>query len=370
MSRVGRAFIAVGLPVALALLAGEAAVRVRSEYLTPEILQARSLSYEPAVFARHVLTPEIRELTGPRPGQTYRINRRGYRGPDFEWEKPPGVTRVIVYGGSTVFDIDGREGEDWPHLVERELRRRGFPAVEVINAGIPGHASFESVGRFFAEGHLLRPDFVVLYDQWNDLKEFRKTESLLRTLEPYQKDEDLRFAYRNGLDRTLCRTSQLYVRLRARALNRTISAGDEGRKTRELEDTFGAQGPDQYRISVATFVDAARNGRSVPILVREARLAAAGLGEAERALVPLHYHGLTYDALLRAYAVTDSILEEVARSKGVPLVDASTGVSGEQRHFSDYVHLSRDGAAIVAARVADAIAEMLRFGTVSGPAPR
>ena len=40
--------------------------------------------------------------------------------------------------------------------------------VEVINAGIPGFASAEAVGTFFSEGHRFAPDYVVLYDEWNE----------------------------------------------------------------------------------------------------------------------------------------------------------------------------------------------------------
>lgn len=157
-----RLFLVIGAPLLLATLAAEAFVRIRTEYLTPDILRERSLSYAPAVFSRHVLTAEARESPGPEPGLTYRVNQHGYRGEEFSWEKPAGATRVLIYGGSTVFDIKANHGEDWPRLVQELLRTHGLTSAEVINAGVPGHASFDSFGRFFAEGHQLRPDVVVL----------------------------------------------------------------------------------------------------------------------------------------------------------------------------------------------------------------
>ena len=57
--------------------------------------------------------------------------------------------------------------------------------LKSINAGIPGHSSAESVGRLFAEGHAFSPDFVLLYNTWNDLKFFQLEETHLRLLRPY-----------------------------------------------------------------------------------------------------------------------------------------------------------------------------------------
>jgi hypothetical protein len=126
-----------------------------------------------------------------------------------------------------------------------------------------------------------------------------------------------------------------------------------------LQEEFGPEGPQQFQLSVATFIDAVRNAGAVPIVVHEARLVDDANGDEERRRVPLHYHGLTHGGLVRAYTVTDSILADVARTKHAVLVDASTGVSGASRHFTDYVHLNREGAAVVSARVADAVAAVL-----------
>ena len=147
-----------------------------------------ALRYERSSFSRHVLpATEHRVL---RNGALYRINDKGYRGRDFDWEKPPGVVRVLVYGGSAVFDILASEGEDWPSRVQRLLASRGHEHVEVINAGIPGHASFDSLGRLLAEGHRLNPDFTILYNAWNDIKTFRMDESLLRGIRPHRPKRD------------------------------------------------------------------------------------------------------------------------------------------------------------------------------------
>lgn len=136
---------------------GELGVRlfVKNGDITPAILQSRSVQYDPAIFARYVFKQEARtveHIFGSKKGVVWEINQQGYRGHNFETKKPDGVIRIVVYGGSAVFDMMVSEGKDWPHQVERKLRESGFPNVEIINAGIMGHTALESVGRLFTEG--------------------------------------------------------------------------------------------------------------------------------------------------------------------------------------------------------------------------
>jgi len=100
----------------------------------------------------------------------WEINEKGYRGHNFETKKPDGVIRIMVYGGSAAFDTMVSDGKDWPSQVEAKLRESGFPQVEVVNAGIMGHTSLESVARLFTEGFVFQPDYVVIYNGWNDIK--------------------------------------------------------------------------------------------------------------------------------------------------------------------------------------------------------
>ena len=86
------------------------------------------------------------------------------------------VLRIIIYGGSAV----SRTEEDWPHRVENILKESGMKNVEIINACAPGHSSLDSFGKLFAEGHLFRPDYIIFYHAWNDIKYFGIERSILR----------------------------------------------------------------------------------------------------------------------------------------------------------------------------------------------
>ena len=47
--------------------------------------------------------------------------------------------------------------------------------VEVINAGIPGHTSGDSLGRLYTEIWQWKPDYVIMYEAWNDIKYFNQS---------------------------------------------------------------------------------------------------------------------------------------------------------------------------------------------------
>jgi lysophospholipase L1-like esterase len=356
------ALIPVSL-AALALLASvEAYVRKTSPYgyVTPDTLRAMTPDYQPAVFARHVI--RARATTSVVNGQElFRINSHGYRGREFAAVKPAGTTRIMFYGGSSVFDVDARGEDDWPHRVERNLAAGGFDNVEVINAGIPGFSSAEAVGTFFAEGHRFNPDYVVFYGQWNDIKLLRSPEPLLRQFTRQGTSVDPRTTYQNIVDRALSNVSQLYVRLRERYYTWKFRIGDEGMRP---ADDYGSSLDEaalrQYLLNVQTFVDIARNIGAVPILMIEARLVARGNTAADQSRIAYEYVLLTHEALCDAFDRLDRIIYDVGRAKGVRVIDGpSRQLTGNSSYFADHIHVNPAGSAKLAELVSAELAPIL-----------
>ena len=208
----------------IAFAAAEIYVRITKPYETPDTWKKESLEYEATLFSRHTF-PKMIQVMKKRDGTgAAKINSKGYRGRDFAFSKPRGTIRFVFLGGSALFDIHSPEGRDWPHLVEKGLRESGHKEIECINAGVPGHASWDSLGRLYSEIWMFEPDYIFVYHSWNDIKYFRwlsLDESLLRSYRPASiVSKDLMvgnpFMYYTGpIDRFFC-FSQLYVRLRWR----------------------------------------------------------------------------------------------------------------------------------------------------------
>ncbi|MBF0385965.1 MAG: SGNH/GDSL hydrolase family protein [Candidatus Omnitrophica bacterium] len=328
---------------------------------TPIQLRTESFSYEPALFARTIF-PEYAQdvydknwmsITMDKGGvktlytHSY-INEKGYRGKIFEAEKPKNVIRVMVYGGSSVFDLAVSDPNDWPHAIESEMKSRGFSNLEVINAGIPGHSVHDAFGRLFAEGHAFKPDYVIIYSEWNDIKFFSSNKTLLRQLKPYVPSNDPFTNYRNPLDQYLCEKSRMYTALRQSFYKLKLKPSLEGstvnlKKKEELSDLALRQ----YKLNLEMFVDCARSIGAVPIIMTEANLMR------ERKISQEPYR-LRYvlkifsdeEYFLSGLLKADEIIKEVSRNKDVYLIDAGEELKerGEKYYFTDHVHVSSEGS--------------------------
>jgi lysophospholipase L1-like esterase len=350
---------------ALAFAAGEIYVRKTSAfgYVTPEIIRGRSLRYEPSLFARNVFPQQAQTAYGGRTindGLIFPINSRGYRGPEFAAPKPDGAIRVIIYGGSQVFDINAGGDNDWPRQVEKLLRAQGFPQIEVINAGAPGHASWDSVGKLFAEGHTLTPDVVILCNAWNDLKYFGSNQPLLRKYKPYIETQDPRLHYQNTLDRFLCEHSQLFVRLRMKYYSWRLRAGEQGQIPTTADPGGSAyMAIAQYRLNVQTFADIANRTGAVPVVMTQPRLASLKNTEEEKKRLHYYYVNLSHEGLVNAFEQTDTIIRQAFASKEAVVFDAAPKFTGRGDLFTDEVHFNAAGSQAMAEYVAAELGKLL-----------
>jgi lysophospholipase L1-like esterase len=111
------------------------------------------------------LTPNFRDPTG-----NFSHNSYGFRGPEFPLVKPRGGLRVVLLGASTVYGIFVKDRQTTAAQLELRLRNLlpGRP-VEVLNAGVPGWTSLQTVRNLEQRVLPLRPDIVVIMDGRNEV---------------------------------------------------------------------------------------------------------------------------------------------------------------------------------------------------------
>jgi lysophospholipase L1-like esterase len=373
------ALLAAALSVAVVFGGAELLVRLVGRYHTPDTLRAHSLRYLPSIFGRHRLAPDqevaaddVWGTPGTSPARrVFRINGQGYRGLALPAAKGPGEIRVVVLGGSSVFDLHATEGQDWPSLIADRLRHAGHRNVTVLNAGVPGHASFDSLARLYAQIWTYAPDFVLLYHGWNDLKYFTDVAPgtpLIALYRPYDPAADPFQHYANPLDRLLC-SSQLYVKARTRYLMRRHRPGLEGAaRGGPPRHGFDPQALAQFRLLTALLVDAAREAGATPVLVTEATLLGPHNDEQDRARVQYGYQRMDHDTLVRAAAAAADVIREVARVKDAPLLDLAAMLNGRRELFADQVHTTAAGSAALADAVASFLAPRLAADAAAAPA--
>jgi hypothetical protein len=365
------ACLSVLITTTIGLGAAEVYLRLTRAHVNADTLRARSLEYEATLFSRNAF-PQILQRKHATPSGDVFINPRGYRGRLFAVPKPPGTVRIVMLGGSSLFDMYAKEEQDWPHLIESRLRDRGYGNVEVINAGTPGHATFDFLGRFYSEIWMFEPDYLLVYEAWNDIKYFHSLNpqnSLLRIQRPaalnghgYGYLVENPFMYYSGLPDRLLSYSQLYVRLRDRYLQWRLGTPKvEGIVTSSnLLDAYSDYGPRQFALNLHLLVAAARFVGATPVLLTQARLLTPSNTPGEREKIAYEFVNLSHEALLRAFADCDKAVFAVALADKVPVLDLSRMLSGQPALFEDHVHTTPAGSNALAAATADFLHTMLR----------
>jgi lysophospholipase L1-like esterase len=142
--------VLVGLTTALALgFLAELGFR-RARYGTLELPPGTWVSDPDLIYRLNPANPETPgsfRATGPGPGAK-------------------GRARIVCLGGSTTYGQGVRSRDAWPAALERALEHEGVSA-EVVNAGVPGYGSRQSLLRYRRDIARLRPDVVLFYEGWN-----------------------------------------------------------------------------------------------------------------------------------------------------------------------------------------------------------
>lgn len=361
----------------------ELGVRLLLPFYTPEVARRHAITYEQRVYAGYLMTGHGRlvdldrakawGLKGvPRPSERQIfISENGYRGPGFEVRKPRGTYRIVVIGGSAVFDqnvsdASGSIRSSWPHRIEAHLAEAGFDHVEVINAGIPGQTSADSLARLYTQLWTYAPDMVAVYHGWNDFKFYHRIgvspeTPLIDRVLPYDPRTNPFLYYRGGLDRLLA-TSQVYVQLRTRYFAWRWQPSYEGAVPQGIETagSYGPYGPRQHRLNLTLISEAARAIGAEPVIIKQATLAAPGNSTAELERIGYEFISLTHAAIVSAFGESYASIDRIGVASDVLVVDPTRDMNGHGEYFSDHVHLtpagSRQLALLVSRRLLSAAA--------------
>lgn len=127
----------------------------------------------PVELARYVPHPYLCYALNPRFSSSDgrdRHNSLGFRGAEFPRAKPAGRKRLVCLGGSSVYDT---EIPDWslafPARLEQALVARGHASLEVVNGGVGGYTTFETLVDVSLRILELEPDLLIVYHNSNDV---------------------------------------------------------------------------------------------------------------------------------------------------------------------------------------------------------
>jgi lysophospholipase L1-like esterase len=294
------------------------------------------------------------------------INSRGFRGAEFMDGKAPHTTRIVTLGASSTFGFHDRDDATYPYQLEQLLNRdaNGLDSVEVINLGIPHLDSGQILALFEEEALPLHPDIVTFYEGINDS---------WRSPVLYQREREPKghVAVRQKLRRISFLRGAFQW---ARAHVVTVALADAFMKTRH-NVTFHERDVDKHmRGKSENFLDhvAAINRackRRGILFIVASQQAKSRLVDREdiRGVTYGEEHQLVLARLARTggitrrelYFLTHNVLmrdlENWCNANGVPFVDVIAAMDDRRDCLVSWVHLNREGNAIVAQALAHEI---------------
>lgn len=279
-------------------------------------------------------------------GQTHH-NSLGYRSEEIAMEKPEGVFRIAVLGGSSTYDV---RIEDNAKIFTAQLESRlkdeyGYENVEVINAGVPGYNTWEMLVNLEFRVLDLDPDLVIIYENTNDVH--------ARMVEPssYRGDDSgRRKIWQVPPVPVWERSAVLRILSRAMNITRQVSIDDftsaptymswpfESRLSENGVDPgelLEENPPVYYRRNVENMVAIAREN-DVNIML------------STWAYSPFLNDYASQESYQHGFDENNQVIREVAAEQEVPLFDFASEMPQDPRYWADGRHSSEEGALLKA----------------------
>ena len=327
-------------------LGAEVALRIYDAVhgVTPEAHNTAYFLFRAHPHRGYELTPGTRLRYAD--GRTVTVNSLGFRGPEFTPMKEPNTLRIFCLGESSTYGIYKDDADVWPRRLEEKLQEQ-LPGhrVEVINAGVPGYSSYESLIYLIQEIVNYRPDAILVTHTWNDSIKFGTI----------------------GASGNLVQTQMLRIRHVGKhgplrnLLNRLVLVGMIEHRILDPLWTWRHEGD--------WFYDTLFHSKNVPLDI-------AAFERNLRAMV--HYAAdsgflaVLCTQVIRMVDPDDSarwlhrlpqceqIVRRVAGQPGAVLADAARHVEANEINLADAVHFTPQGSEVMAQFLANRLVESLR----------
>lgn len=252
--------------------------------------------------------------------------------------KPPGMVRIVALGDSCTAGCTNTDAS-YPRLLEEILNQNGGTAVQVINAGVGSHSSYQGLQRLKYSVLPYKPDILTVFYGWNDhwITSVSDKDVKLKS------DSEVKLI--NFLERF--RTYQAYHYLLSRL------AGKQKAPHRP-EDPNDASWiklrvlPDDYFRNLEEMVAIARQN-GIKIVLVTAPYDPKGFQ-------PFANFPFPPEALVKVHENYLNIVRAVAQKENVPLLDLAALIGPDKRDavFSkDGVHYNAEGCRYVAGLFAE-----------------
>ena len=286
-------------------------------------------------------------------------------------KKSSNEIRIATIGASTTANIGLTYQQNWPGYLGKLLRKR-FPRkkITILNAGVPGFDTAQSIGNLALRVMAFKPDVVIIYHAYNDLKAIRPNRKFSFDYShvhptPYGYHKEPMFLIR------LLNRSMFYVRLRNKY--REYAKKENVIKTKRTNG-IPKVASETFERNIRTLVAIARANNAKVILSSYATLHNLDWDYSDKKvsarlskLKKMELYGLMYftpelslEGIMRGLKKYNDILRKVAIDTRSGWVDNAGLVPHEDRFFVDRVHFTKEGAAVMAKNFLPEVIRQLR----------
>jgi len=288
-------------------------------------------------------------------------------GQTLTYEKSANEIRIATIGASTTANINLAYSQNWPgylgNLVQKALPNK---KIRIINAGVPGFDTAQSIGNLALRVMPLKPDIVIIYHSYNDLKAINQGAVFRPDYSHIHQRPFGSYTKPNIFFRCL-NYSMFFVRshnkYRAYKRDKSIVKKMNNLKSGETRLSFiPKKAEDTFEQHIRSLISIAESGGAQVILssfatlhntkssfkeIRQSRRSSE-LKKTELFLIGYFIPGLTVDATFKGIMRYNVILRQVAHERHTGWVDNASLIPHEDKYFVDRVHFSHDGAALMA----------------------
>lgn len=344
-ARSSRSFAAASLVAIAVLVAGEAALQLRSYLRTGRSAAALLTGHSTVIYNEDWQVPIYRPNNTIEVGDgavKFVTNSLGLRSAEIPREPAPGELRLAIAGASTVAgSYAWRNSDTFSSRLEARLRKQMSNPVNVINGGVEGH-TLGMTARLVENGLAgLRPSAVIIYPGFNNMTAMCRRPKPERLPQPLPAPSLPAWILSSEL---IVKNSRIWLRPEANP---------------NLVDPVKAF-PPEYKHTLEKLVRTLRARGIQPVLMTVAR---AFHGQSREKGYPLaqtalYYNNcLDYDRLLQAGELFNKTIRTVAGEENVPLLDLASTMPGGDRYFKDAGHFTMAGEQYVADYLAEQLDE-------------
>ena len=314
--------------------------RQAGKYALASEIEPTKRQYSPHHYLSYYPTPNYeRGLT--------RHNSLGYRDREFSVNKPAGVFRIVALGGSTTYTVKVQDNEKmFTRQLESILHNEyDHPSVEVINAGVGGYSSWESLINLEFRVLDLDPDLIIIYHGTNDVH------TRLVEADSYAGDNAGRRKYWQAPSHSILERYSILARWLSRKLG--LGFGNQASLDAYVSAPNYLGAPDE-KVSPEQAMHLLQEHQPTYLARNLRNMAAVAQAHDVDVLLATWAHSPAFDDYAASnhyqlgFQQNNAVVRQVARELGVALIDFAAQMPSEQQYWSDGRHVNEEGALIKA----------------------